>query len=1141
MSKQRQSSYDFPLEKPRAQSASKTSRVSTDESDLQRLAVNASAVPGSFYDAVTDHIPATLPLENTPVVKRSVSKIIQCQWIRSNGFDRDSFLRDMGIDDDLWLNVTFSVDPVQGIASIVTYSFPTSDNIRFFYHHYEHAENYISKDHHVVMSHVRRDPPQCIATHIVSGIKTGIQVFAVLELPRDHTAELDLFIEQCCATLTVNRQHKTDKEHERWLNQIIVIEVFSNIPALTAMKSLDEIWKSIIGMQTKVVQHPLMAYHLRPIAWFYPSYPSRKSTYLPLEEQTAATIREYVRRMTSDLSHLRHLCDLVLSRSLKRQYERRLEEINAIYRAETDQLREQTLAYRRGRQNQEILHNLLLALQRSSLKSKIDQTVADLSPAQPPISSKGSLSTSSSHDQPVPLQPLASAKKSRGPMKRITPVPEIPSPREDIGGQQQWSTPGAIPSGMLPTYKPASHVTLKVVDSVSSRNTPNADHYSSSSKAQEQLSQSSRNGRSSSRPASPKLSETTRAQTSSSTSKPSSRQLHKPASPPKSMSLESEAKLDAEKLLDSTLPTMSAERRPRFGTRDHSTIESKTQPLISSLDKNNPWKPPEKPIHGPGSAVRTSVTLLSLPKHEQGVPEEQDHTMKPSPPKTCTDHQPSLIYTNILLLGESGVGKSTFINAVANYLAFDSLDRACDSPPFVLIPVSFLITVGHHFDEKLVKLGEEDPNEDHRHHPGRSVTQQCRSYVFPYKADRHVRIIDTPGMSDTRGLDQDDRNMQHILSYINHLPHLDAICILLKPNESRLNVVLRSYFNRLLTFLGPEVGQNVVFCFTDSRSTFFAPGDTGPLLRAMIKKLPTENIAFAKTNTFCFDSESFLYLMALQDQINFDAFEKQEYQKSWAASTTESLRFLQHTCETLKPFPQNRWRSIEHFQNIIRQMARPLLESMRHLYRNIIIQGAKKTQLYLELQSKPLPQVASICYSCKRIPEKIFDIWILSDKCDKCACEAKNRLSIDYRLIFELTSTTDRSVMNNFVSDADRLKAIVLSLAQFQGSLKTRDPVLAYLKRVIAEEELICTEKDSNCLNPMLYDKLTTLEQQYQEQRRLSKSEPVAFDLERPYQLLQNACEINIVDRQMKSAQQTSDAVMKQYEKQVEYNHTDRY
>ena len=185
------------------------------------------------------------------------------------------------------------------------------------------------------------------------------------------------------------------------------------------------------------------------------------------------------------------------------------------------------------------------------------------------------------------------------------------------------------------------------------------------------------------------------------------------------------------------------------------------------------------------------------------------------------------------------------------------------------IPVSFMMTIGDNFEERIVKFGEIDSsNNEDFDHPGQSVTQHCKSYVFNLNRNdgKKLRIIDTPGFGDTRGLDQDDLNMQHILEYINNLTHLNAICFLLKPNASRLNIFFRSCLTQLFDFLGPNIRKNIIFCFTNARSTFYAPGDTAPLLKTMLKSLSMNDIPFKKENTFCFDSESFRYLVALQNQ-----------------------------------------------------------------------------------------------------------------------------------------------------------------------------------------------------------------------------------------------------------------------------------
>ena len=244
------------------------------------------------------------------------------------------------------------------------------------------------------------------------------------------------------------------------------------------------------------------------------------------------------------------------------------------------------------------------------------------------------------------------------------------------------------------------------------------------------------------------------------------------------------------------------------------------------------------------------------------------------------------------------------------------------------------------FDEHTVKFGDlnADNNEDFDH-PGQSVTQQCRCYHFDLHRQhgKKLRIIDTPGFGDTRGLEQDDLNMEHIFRYLNYFSHVNAICFLLKPNASRLTSSFRSCLLQLYQMLSPNVRRNVIFCFTNARTSFYTPGDTAPLLRAMLKTLPSNDILFKKDNTFCFDNEAFRYLVALQNGIAFSELDRDEYERSWTISVNESNRMIKYIYQDLSMCSiDDRRESLQKIQEKINLIIHPMLEAMRSIFRSMI-------------------------------------------------------------------------------------------------------------------------------------------------------------------------------------------------------------
>ncbi|KAH6855985.1 hypothetical protein B0I37DRAFT_402625 [Chaetomium sp. MPI-CAGE-AT-0009] len=251
---------------------------------------------------------------------------------------------------------------------------------------------------------------------------------------------------------------------------------------------------------------------------------------------------------------------------------------------------------------------------------------------------------------------------------------------------------------------------------------------------------------------------------------------------------------------------------------------------------------------------------------------------------------------NILILGETGVGKSTWINAFVNYLTYGSLDDALQAGRLeCLIPCSFSTQLKDpndpqgRFVQKDIKIGKSQSENDGAR--GQSATQCTAVYGVTIGKTR-VRLIDTPGIGDTRGLEQDNRNMADILKVLRSYDKLHGILVLLKPNAARLTVMFRFCIKQLLTQLHRNAANNIVFGFTNTRGSNYTPGDTFKPLEALLTEYKQVQMGLFEHNVYCFDSESFRYLAAHQKGVDMGLLE--DNRRSWGRSVSESKRLLKH-------------------------------------------------------------------------------------------------------------------------------------------------------------------------------------------------------------------------------------------------------
>ncbi|XP_027011493.2 uncharacterized protein LOC113648489 [Tachysurus fulvidraco] len=149
----------------------------------------------------------------------------------------------------------------------------------------------------------------------------------------------------------------------------------------------------------------------------------------------------------------------------------------------------------------------------------------------------------------------------------------------------------------------------------------------------------------------------------------------------------------------------------------------------------------------------------------------------------------------LLMVGETGTGKTTLINAMTNYI----------------LGVTFT-------DEVWFEITEE--GEENQSDQSKSQTTKVTVYeVFAQNNPICLTIIDTPGYGDTRGTEYDKQiaeNLYKLYHSDGGVNEIDAVCLVVKASENRLSDRQHYIFDAVLSLFGKDIENNIVMFITYS-------------------------------------------------------------------------------------------------------------------------------------------------------------------------------------------------------------------------------------------------------------------------------------------------------------------------------------
>jgi len=219
---------------------------------------------------------------------------------------------------------------------------------------------------------------------------------------------------------------------------------------------------------------------------------------------------------------------------------------------------------------------------------------------------------------------------------------------------------------------------------------------------------------------------------------------------------------------------------------------------------------------------------------QNGIKSQEASTGKTTP---ATDSAKK--HYKAVVVGKSGAGKSTFINMVANLYN----NRKYDDERLVAITQGFNLQAedGGEIHKEVMKCNMKQFNhlqtDDVEAGQAKSQTQKCSEYTFDTEGYK-LTLVDTPGIGDTRGVNQDKINGVMISDQVAKMGSFDAIILLYKGDDVRKDLSVTYILSELQSMMPKEFNSNLIVVFSHVSNPTSIPG----IKHLQDMKIPTDKI-----------------------------------------------------------------------------------------------------------------------------------------------------------------------------------------------------------------------------------------------------------------------------------------------------------